>query len=62
MTNFNREIDEYMYRLEKFVEENKNVYEYLVEVYGAEVEDNIVMGIVCYIANLYDFELVDRLA
>lgn len=62
MNRFNREIEDNLYWLEKQARENKNVYEYLVEVYGAEAEDNLQAAIVMHIANMYDFDIVDRLA
>lgn len=54
MNEFNKTIDEAIYKLVKMVEKDSNIREYLWEVYGSVVEDNTELCVIQYVADYYN--------
>ena len=54
MSEFNKSIDEAIYKLVKMVEKDSNIKEYLWEVYGSVVEDNTELCVIQYVADNYN--------
>ena len=54
MNEFNKSIDEAIYKLVKMVESESNIKEYLWEVYGSVVEDDTELCVIQYIADYYN--------
>lgn len=54
MNEFNKSIDEAIYKLVKMVESENNIKEYLWEVYGSVVEDDTELCVIQYIADYYN--------
>ena len=54
MNEFNKTIDEAIYKLVKMVEKDSNIKEYLWEVYGSVVADNTELCVIQYVADYYN--------
>lgn len=54
MNAFNKTIDDAIYNLVKMVERDNNLKEYLWEVYGSVVEDDVERCVIMYIADYYN--------